>query len=488
VTLAFVLVRSAIDGLHFAGPYAAYFAGDQLRYLAWIRDAGLHGLIADPLHAGASHLYLQPVFLISGLLWRAGLSIQLAYLLWTPVALGTLIWGYVSFTSRFLEGRERAAALALALLFFSPLVPLLDYGGIVNANGAYQLAIAAGHGAAYWQAWGFLPTVIALGLMPMFALGVLETDPSGPALVRTALAGLLVSWLHPWGGLELVLIAASLFAIRRRGSRPRSQALAAASAGLPLIYYAALAAADPAWSLSNLRAGTSGPGWPLLVAYLPLVLVALPALRSSLRAPSQVLVLWLGAVILTYLALWGTRDAALEGLSLPLSVLAVKGWRQLRLPRGWGWLAVVLAVVPGAFYSAHTFRDLFYSRDYPFALSSGEQRAVDSLQTDRGKVIATPYLAGALPALAGLLDGQVRTGGNLLFDHRLAPGAARRLVRREGITVIVGDCLRGRPDLSKLLAPLGFVTDRYGCARVYRRGPASLARLGPLARHGRAGA
>src|SRR5947209_1358051 len=160
-TLVFVLPRSAIHGLHFAGPYAAYFAGDQLRYLAWIREAGLHGLIADPFRAGAPHVYLQPLFLISGLLWRAGLSIQLAYLLWTPVALGALIWGYASFTRRFLNGPDRAAGLALALLFFSPLVPLFDYGRIVNANGAYQLAIAAGHGATYWQAWGFLPTAIA---------------------------------------------------------------------------------------------------------------------------------------------------------------------------------------------------------------------------------------------------------------------------------------------------------------------------------------
>lgn len=467
-TLVFVLARSAIHGLHFAGPYAAYFAGDQLRYLAWIREAGLHGLIADPFRAGAPHVYLQPLFLISGLLWRAGLSIQLAYLLWTPVALGALIWGYASFTRRFLNGPDRAAGLALALLFFSPLVPLFDYGRIVNANGAYQLAIAAGHGATYWQAWGFLPTAIALGLMPIFVLGILDRDLAGAALVRTALAGLLVAWLHPWGGLELVLITLGLLVIRRPPAGGRL-ALAGAAPGLPLIYYAALAIVDPAWSLSNLRAGTSGPAWPLLVGYLPLLLGALPALRRAVREHERVLLLWLAAVVVTYLALWGSRDAALEGVSLPLSVLAVKGFRQLRLASGWAWLAVALAIVPGAFYSAHTFRDLLYSRDYPFALSDGEQRAVDSLQSEKGRVLATPYLAGALPALAGLLDGQVRSDGRLLFDHQLGATAAGRLVRREGIAVVVGDCLPSTPDLSSLLEPLGFATHRYGCARVYRR-------------------
>jgi hypothetical protein len=469
-TLVFVLVHSAIHGLHFAGPYAAYFAGDQLRYLAWIRDAGLHGLIADPFHAGASHVYLQPVFLISGLLWRAGLSIQLAYLLWTPVALGVLIWGYAAFTGRFLEGRERVAALALALLFLSPLVPLFDYAGILNANGAYRSVVAAGHGAAYWQAWGLLPTVIALGLMPVFVLGVLEPAPTRPALIRTALAGLLVAWLHPWGGLELLLIAVGLLVIRRQRSDLRRLALAGAASGLPLIYYAALAFVDPAWSLSDLRDGTSGPTWPLLVGYLPLLLVAVPALRRPAREHEQVLLLWLGAVVVTYLVFWGSRYAALEGVSVPLSVLAVKGFRKLRVGRAWAWAAVALAIVPGAFYSAHTFRDLFHSHAFPFALSGGEQRAVDSLRGDTGTVLATRYLAGALPGLAGLLDGQVRSATDLLFDGRLTPAATLRVVRGNGITSVVTDCLPGRADFSRLLAPLGFVTERYGCARVYRRG------------------
>src|SRR5205807_69049 len=136
--------------------------------------------------------------------------------------------------------------------------------------------------------------------------------------------------------------------------------------------------------------------------------------------------LWLGAVVMTYVVFWSSPYAALEGVSLPLSVLAVRGWSKLRLARAWAWLAVLLAIVPGAFYSAHTFRDLFYSRHYAFALSTGEQRAVDSLQSETGNVLATSYLAGGLPALAGLLDGQVQTGSDLLFDGRLDPTATRR--------------------------------------------------------------
>ncbi len=474
-TLAFVLGRSLIHGLHFTGVYGALFAGDQLRYLAWIRDAGLHGLIADPYRAGASHLYLQPLFLISGLLWRAGLSIQLAYLVWTPVALATLIYGYWAFVRRFFSGRERAAALALALLFLSPLVPFLDYSGIFNNNGANELIVMARHGAAYWQAWGFLPTVIALGLMPLFVLGLLRERGSRRSIAATALAGVLVAWLHPWGGFELVLITAGLLVLRRGSGASKSPLLIAGAATvLPLIYYAALAGADSAWSFSELRAGASGPIWPLVFDFGPLVLVAFPALkRRPATELDRLLLLWLAAVVVSYFAFPGSRDATLEGSSLPLAILAVQGWRRLQLPAWLGWIALALAILPGAFYSAHTFRDLFRSRDYPFALASGERRAVASLERNgppRGHVLATGYLAGALPPLAGLLDGQVSAGSNALFDGRRSAAAVAQVIERHRVAVVVSDCLRGRVDLSPDLTPLGFTERRYGCARTWWRG------------------
>lgn len=473
-TLAFVIGYAIVHGFVFEGPYAGLFAGDQLRYLAWIRDAGLDGLIADPDRAGAPHVYLQPLFLISGLLWRAGLSIQASYLVWTPVALAVLLWGYLRFTARFLAGRERAGALALALLFFSPLVPLFDYGRIVDANGANYLVIAAGHGAPYWQAWGFLPTVIALGLMPLFVLRVLRPGPERWGIGATAATGLLVAWLHPWGGIELLLMLVGLAMLRWRESRQVRRAIVGLvvpglAVAVPLVYYAVLARVDPAWSLSELRGGTTDPAWPLLVAYLPLLVVAIPALRRRPHAPhQQLLLLWLLAVAITYVALPGSPDAALEGVSLPLSILATQGWRGLHLNRASSWAALVLAVVPGAFYSAHTFHDIFYSHDYPFTLNHDEQRAVDSLQRERGTVLATPYLAGALPALAGLLDGQVIVASNALFNGSLSSSAAVRLVEQSGARVVISDCKRGRADLSRVLRRVGFTDQAYGCAHVYQ--------------------
>ena len=55
---------------------------DQLQYLAWARDAGAHGLASDLFtFAPNGHVYLEPLFTITGALWKAGLSIQFAYLI-----------------------------------------------------------------------------------------------------------------------------------------------------------------------------------------------------------------------------------------------------------------------------------------------------------------------------------------------------------------------------------------------------------------------
>lgn len=475
-TLAYVLIRCAIEGLTFAGPSSPLFPQDQLRYLAWIREAGLHGLIADPYQAGAAHVYLQPVFLVSGLLWRAGLSIQAAYLVWTPVALIVLVLGYARFAARFLPPQERAATLVLGLLYLSPLVPLFDYGGVVNANGANELIVAAGHGAAYWQAWGYLPTVIALGLMPVFLLG-LEAIARGGDDRRLRLgvpaAGLLVSWLHPWGGIELALVTAGLIGLRGFAGSLRRVAIPGVAVLVPLVYYVALARQSSTWSLSHLRAAGAAPLiWPLIVAFVPLALAALPARRVPRDRGEQILVLWPLAALLCYIGLGpGARGPALEGVSLPLAVLAVRGWRELHASRTVTITALTLAIVPGAFYSAHTFRDIYHDRDVPFALALGEQRAVDGLARSSGKVLATPYLYPALPALADVTNGQAVPGSNALFTGELSPPAVRAVIAAAGASTVVSDCLPGRADLTGALAPLGFRPRRDGCERVYVRAP-----------------
>src|SRR5438874_6414715 len=92
------------------GPYAA----DTLQYLAWARDSGSHVLAANRFDlAPAGHVFMHPLFGISGLLWKAGVSLQLAYLLWKPIAVAALGIATVLYARRMLPAR-RDAAFALA--------------------------------------------------------------------------------------------------------------------------------------------------------------------------------------------------------------------------------------------------------------------------------------------------------------------------------------------------------------------------------------
>src|ERR1700742_4611847 len=80
---------------------------DQLQYLAWARDAG--GLASDLCSfSQGGHVYLQPLFAISGALWRLGLSLPLAYLLWKAVAVVALGLAAVAWAPRFFA-RQLAA-------------------------------------------------------------------------------------------------------------------------------------------------------------------------------------------------------------------------------------------------------------------------------------------------------------------------------------------------------------------------------------------
>jgi len=78
---------------------------DQLQYLAWARDAGAHGLISDLFTlAPTAHVFLEPLSIVTGVLWRIGLSLQLAYLLWKPVAAVALFAAAFAWARRLADG------------------------------------------------------------------------------------------------------------------------------------------------------------------------------------------------------------------------------------------------------------------------------------------------------------------------------------------------------------------------------------------------
>ncbi|HSO98711.1 MAG TPA: hypothetical protein VLP43_07145 [Solirubrobacteraceae bacterium] len=111
--LAATVAYVAINGGILTGTNGADLF-DQFQYLAWIRDEGSH-LLASNLWVigGTPHDYVEPMYLISGLLWRLGLSVQVAYLIWKPVALLVLFLGFAAYARRMLRGRWAASAAVL---------------------------------------------------------------------------------------------------------------------------------------------------------------------------------------------------------------------------------------------------------------------------------------------------------------------------------------------------------------------------------------
>ena len=97
--------------------------GDQLQYLAWIRDASAHGLAADLFRlTDIRRVYLQPLFTISGGLYRLGVPLSVAYWVFKPVAIVALGAGAIAWARRMFgdQAGARAATVALSLFLGDP--------------------------------------------------------------------------------------------------------------------------------------------------------------------------------------------------------------------------------------------------------------------------------------------------------------------------------------------------------------------------------
>ncbi|MDQ3934346.1 MAG: hypothetical protein M3340_06905, partial [Actinomycetota bacterium] len=326
---------------------------DHYQYLAWVREAGEHVLISNRFDLAAEDpVYLQPMWVVSGLAWAAGLPVQAAFLLWKPVCVLALFAGCAAYVRRTLEGRlERLAALALALFYFPPTTALLGRTGIGDdvQDGLGYLFTFQLTPATYL--WGYVQTAIAVGLMPVFFLA-LERRP-----LAAAAAGLAVSWVHPWQGLVLIAVGGTLALWQRR---PAAYALPLAATAAPIAYFAVLSRTDTSWEEGGGELAASHQwGW-LLLALAPLAVFAIAGLRRPLDLQDRVLILW----PLATLAIYGLLDRTfffntLSGLSIPLAVLAVRGAKRIRsagplvterragLAGGASAAALALATFPG---------------------------------------------------------------------------------------------------------------------------------------------
>jgi hypothetical protein len=469
---------------------------DQLQYLAWVRDSGSHGLISDLFSlAPANHIYLQPLFLISGVLWRAGLSLQLAYLLWKPIAavalfLAALAWGRRAFSD---QPAARFASVALALFLYTPLAALYSWGQTGSGSFRFQLFLLGDELLPATKLWGYVPSALALALVPVALLSTeLAIEPEGPrlagrwgvyrrGLVVAALAAGFAAWLHPWQGVTLIAVFAGLAVWQRR---PASLYLAvpAIGAALPLSYYFLLKQGDIAWKLgSQYEVISRLPPLVLLAGFGPLVLIAgFGLVRPRGSVFEQSVLLWIAGCFFTYFANDAFAPHALQGLSFPLAVLLVRGGQRLRLPVAVGAALVALATIPGLVYDARKFVNVTRSQTVQYYLPKGDQQALDWVRAHApgGGVLAPTPFAAVIPALTGR---QVWAGDGYwtpiyperaklvdrLFGGRIHPAAkARAFVLGTGASVLVSDC-KHPADVGKPLAPIVLSVHRFDCARVY---------------------
>lgn len=253
---------------------------DQLQYLAWARDAGLHGLASDLFTLTPSgHVYLEPLFTITGALWSAGVSLPVAYLLWKPLAVIALFLAAATWVHRFFEGQRaaRAAAVALSLFLCTPLAALFNWAQLGAGPLRFSLYLLQDELLVAGKLWGYVPSALGLALVPVALLAVersvdprgfgsLETrmqsmnEGLGPLLLAFVASG-LASWLHPWQGITLIVIYVGL-GVWQRLQGFLTLALAAVGAALPLLYYYLLSHGDPAWMLaSSTRSSRDCPRW-----------------------------------------------------------------------------------------------------------------------------------------------------------------------------------------------------------------------------------
>ena len=422
--VAELLLHVARHGGVLTGAYG-YDPYDQLAYLAWIRDEGNHILASNLWSiAPTPHDYLHPMYLISGLLWRAGASVQLAYLVWTPVGLLVLFLGFAAYVRHQLGDSRRAqvAALVLASFYETPLLAVAHWTSLLSGGHELQLLLASDDAYSALNLWGFEHTAIAIGLMPVFLIATERLLASwGDERARTrgwsvlaAASGAGVSWLHPWQGLTLLVIVGVLFIARPPRRRFLALAVPVAATVLPLVYGVVLARADPSWvafQARTMRTGTAA-WWALLGSFGPLGVFALLGLSTPRDDRDWMLLLWPLACAFVYFVIPEDPPHALSGITLPLAILAVRGWRRLRIPRAIAAPAAVAAIaavtVPAAIYQAKSVRDNFTNPTRAALLQlqvlpPGEAEALTFIGRSHrpGGVLAPQFMSMSVPGLTG---------------------------------------------------------------------------------------
>jgi hypothetical protein len=274
---------------------------------------------------------------------------------------------------------------------------------------------------------------------------------------------------------------------------------------IPLAYYWWMAQVDPAWELAGQANRDHVGNWPWYAWLLGLLPIALPA-ALAYRLPAMhwqdlaVRVLPFAMFFEYWLIFYsgvGTFPFhSVQGMSLPLAVLAVQGVSA----RSWGprlrspavvWGLVLLLTLPGVAHKLNNTRREVHHGGSPYFVTPGERAGLDYLEEAPGPggVMAPIYSGLLVPAFTGreTWTGQIswtrdyeerKLVGNELFEGRMPRGRTLRTVQDARVRFLFSDCRGNMVDLEPLLRGYLISVRRFGCASVYEVDRGRLARLG----------
>jgi hypothetical protein len=499
--LALDLYQVAAHGQVWTGTDGVYIT-DQMQYLAWIRDTAHHGLASNLfVLRSTSPDYFQPAVEISAVLTALGVAPWLSLLMWKPVAVICLFLAFRAYVHRSLASvAARRTALVLALFF----------GSFTLLYGSWTVV---GDLMPGFLSWGYEFGVLAMALMVFALLGYVRAREGRRVSLWPGVLGAIASLLHPWQGelMILILCGAELIVWRtEQGSvwqRLRLLAVTVVIVGVALLYYELLGRFDESWRLARVASKHTFPFWPVLLALTPLIVPALFAWRPRrLTFTAAITRVWPLAALLIWVlsasALSATPLHAVQGLTLPLAVLAVEGASRLRLqrlPAARVWLvaAVFVLTVPGTLKLLDVGKTLAApTLNNPNFISHDERRALRYLarSPERGGVLSRMYLGTVVPGLTGrrVFVGDCLwsephcytriTVAQALFQGALTTPQARSFVRATGARFVLSDCQQPS-ELTHALGSLVISVHRFGCAVVYELDAPSPA-SGPLSLDG----
>jgi hypothetical protein len=397
------------------------------------------------------------------------------------------------------------------------LVLALFFGSYSLVYGSWSLV---GDLMPLFLSWGYTFALVAMAMM-VFALLAYERARERPGVAwGPGLLGAGASLLHPWQGelMIVILVGAEAAMWWARGRRLpvglRTTVATIGLTGLALLYYEVLGRTDISWEMARDASKHSFSSMAVLIAIAPLLVPALLAWRprrlTFVEAATRMWLLGALAVwVLSASALAATPLHAVQGITLPLAVMAVQGVARLRperLPRARAWLVAVVALltVPATVKLMSIGNDLAQpTQGNANFIAKQDRQALRYLahNHDPGGVLTRSYLGAVVPALT---DRQTYIGDCLwsepdcmgrtnfaqaLVDGTISIDQARAFVRLTGARFVLTDC-QDPADLTQTLAPLLQSVHRFGCAAVYELDPPAAghsltADVGPLAESAR---